>query len=827
MSAKRALEDDRPDVHDSGDSPDPVDPQDDPPTSKSTKRAGRESKKCNECRRRHVKCDELRPRCTNCEKADSPCSYSHKGVRYDHISDRQKRDDVYTEIEDISVRVESLLMQLQKEPVDDVARLAKDFGWDVSIAENGQKRIVTNILNTSQLAALVPKALSDVYGASSSSSFSFSSSSNASIASSTTSSHPQMMHNNPNQPSLPRSGTTTTSSVASSPASHPYSPLFSPTPVPSTRVPTAKPRKTKRVTLERYVAAYTNPSIHVLSNAIATCPSLFTVIMSPRLLERFAGHPQLSMLHTSACATLSLNRCKHNPQGLFSSTQSISSMVFDSPIVNADLSSSLSSNNIAFSNKDLADYLGTHSDDTAFPTQPRFAEVSLANLYWNLLKTAKLLDDGNFNQAFVNLGVMITKAFSLQLHQPEGYAQFETPLEREAAKRIFWSIWLFDTQMPLLVDGRPSIKLDDITIDKPSWPHTADASNASFQSAASMNLPFDPAAAIATSMQQPPPPAPIALAGTANSTHGAADWLDGCEEDMAHTECLRYLVETRWLRVQIENTLNAFTAWDDEKAILSLLIQQMRKLRRFYELLDDSLKLEAFIKAPPMHGWHVRARSILLLEHAMNWLVLFDRFLPLRNEESKPITPFPANLAIHFCRQAADAMTLVFEKWLAVDNDCQFRWFFSHFVNCLEIHKYIATFAHESTVHKWKAYASLNFMMYCLRDTPVVELPMGRRIHNDLCQLVVTLRDIVGSCWNPSEEHDLIESFTKYFSEWRPSFDPVDTKDNGSLFAKESSTMFIILQMQRKAKALTSPSPMAANALNPMTNSPSRGVTVT
>lgn len=36
-------------------------------------------------------------------------------MRYDHISDRQKRDDMYTEIDDISKRVEGLLAEAQSE----------------------------------------------------------------------------------------------------------------------------------------------------------------------------------------------------------------------------------------------------------------------------------------------------------------------------------------------------------------------------------------------------------------------------------------------------------------------------------------------------------------------------------------------------------------------------------------------------------------------------------------------------------------------------------------------------------------------------------------
>lgn len=563
------------------------------------------------------------------------------------------------------------IYRLLQPTYDDVARLALGYGWQVTLSPGGQKQIVTNIETTSQLAALVPNALSEVYVPQqqnrSSSQPPLSSSSSSSASSSPASRG--YLSLSPQPSNTLSSHIASSSSSSSSTASSSSSPSASNrTGKPSSSTALVKPRKTKRVTLERYVAAYTNPSIHVLNTSIATCPTLFTAIMSPRLLSQFAGHPQLSMLHTSACCTLSLNSCIHNPQGLFSSSTLAS---FESPDFGITSTPSSSAANVPGMNdlNSLTQYLGVDAHETSlFPPQPRFAECNLANLYWNLLKTAKLLDDGNFSQAYVNLGVMITKAFTLELHCPEGYKQFNTAAEKEAAKRIFWSIWLFDTQMPLIQEGRPTIKLEDITIDKPCslleytnrGASTASTSSSTIQSSAST------------------PPA--------SSSFPMEVAIEEDEEDIYHTKCLRYLVEVRCIRVQLENTLASFQSWDDDKAILSLIIQQMRMLRRYYEHLDPELKLENYLKSDTDGGWKLRAKSILLLEHAMNWLVLFDRFLPLRNEE-KPVTPFPANLAVHFCRLAADAMTLVFEKWLSLQNDCQFRWFFSHFVNCLEIHK--------------------------------------------------------------------------------------------------------------------------------------------
>ncbi|KAI7850034.1 hypothetical protein BDC45DRAFT_262680 [Circinella umbellata] len=531
-------------------------------TTTTPVRSSRESKKCNECRRRHVKCDEQRPKCSNCVKSNAECSYSHSGMRYDHISDRQRRDDMYTEIEDISKRVENLLSTIQNQPThDDVARLAIDYGWKVSLTSDGQKRILTNIETTSQLAALVPRALNDVYG--------------------------DKSHNN----NTNYQGTSSTLMTIPSPTTSHES------------VESQVVRLPVRMSLNQYLQPYNNTGV---TTPPTDCPSMFVFIMSPSLLSRMSGYSDFakSITHDMYC-------CPHNSQqGYFpqSSTTTI-----------------------------IKDPLESSASPTCLLTErTRFSDCSLSNVFWNLIKTAQLIDHGNFSQAYVNIGITINKAFHLRLHQSSTIQHLQQEgrmIDAEVAKRIFWAAWLLDTQMPLLHERKPSIQLQDIQIDRPS-------------------LCF----------------------GMASDT------------DVAYTECLKWLIEVRWLRIKIEQNLTSMNHEKDEHKVLNVVIQQIRQLRRFYEHLNIKFKLESMLQQE--EAWEKRTTFMVLLEHGMNWLVLFDRFLPALPDSTMTAgTKFPDNLTVSMCRQAADLMTFIFEKWIWNGYDCQFRLYLNHFCNTISIHK--------------------------------------------------------------------------------------------------------------------------------------------
>lgn len=69
----------------------------------------------------------------------------------------------------------------------------------------------------------------------------------------------------------------------------------------------------------------------------------------------------------------------------------------------------------------------------------------------------------------------------------------------------------------------------------------------------------------------------------------------------------------------------------------------------------------------------------------------------------------------------------------------------------------------------------------------------------DIAYALEDLRDVAEIDWSPNEDLNVIESITKYFSEWKPSYDPLPPYDSINIFAKESATMITIIEMRKKA----------------------------
>ncbi|CDS03830.1 hypothetical protein LRAMOSA06785 [Lichtheimia ramosa] len=579
-------------------------------------------------------------------------------MRYDHISDRQKRDDMYTEIDDISKRVEGLLAEAQSEPThDDVARLALDYGWQVTLTAGGRKHIATNISTIGQLASIVPEALGNVYG---------------------------------------------TRNINTTPIS-----LQKPSPITSS---CSNPESDVvhlpvRTSLQQYMQPYD------IQPTLSTCPCMLTFIMSPSLLLSASNDPELLTLGAMIHSDASLYCCIHNPQSPF-----------------------------------VPDALSPIQSTISLPQLTRFGDCNISNVYWNLIKTARLIDQSQFNQAYINIGSTITKALSLELHKPSTVFN-ATSIEAEIRRRIFWAMWLLDTQIPLLLERRTTIQLDSIQIERPRT------------------------------------------------------WDGMTDEDKGYTECLQYLIDVRWLRMKIEQNIQSMMDEKDEHKLLNMVIQQVRQLRRFYERVDDKYNVEMINSTDPCTQWQRRCLFILLLEYALNWLVLFDRFLPAVPDPTNTSGKrFPDNLAVSMCRQASDLMTLVFEKWVWDKYDCQFRLFFNHLCNTVSVHKYLCRCPGVSTVHKWKAYASLQFIYNLVVRIPDMHnCTLAQKLLEDIAYALEDLRDVAEIGWSPNDDLNVIESITKYFSEWKPSYDPLPPYDSMSLFAKESATMLTIIEMRKKA----------------------------
>lgn len=76
---------------------------------------------------------------------------------------------------------------------------------------------------------------------------------------------------------------------------------------------------------------------------------------------------------------------------------------------------------------------------------------------------------------------------------------------------------------------------------------------------------------------------------------------------------------------------------------------------------------------------------------------------------------------------------------------------------------------------------------------------IAKKLLEDIAYALEDLRDVAEIDWTPNEDLNVIESITKYFSEWKPSYDPLPPYDSINIFAKESATMITIIEMRKKA----------------------------
>ncbi|CAO3595787.1 unnamed protein product [Absidia cylindrospora] len=94
-------------------------------------------------------------------------------------------------------------------------------------------------------------------------------------------------------------------------------------------------------------------------------------------------------------------------------------------------------------------------------------QPNLSNIHQRTLLIAYDLDLGRVKRAFVHLGVAIRMCFALDLHRPAGYVQCTTAFEREQAKRVFWTVWFFDTMVPHFFAQPSTMRKEDIKIEVP------------------------------------------------------------------------------------------------------------------------------------------------------------------------------------------------------------------------------------------------------------------------------------------------------------------------------------------------------------------------
>ncbi|ORY96023.1 hypothetical protein BCR42DRAFT_430599 [Absidia repens] len=94
-------------------------------------------------------------------------------------------------------------------------------------------------------------------------------------------------------------------------------------------------------------------------------------------------------------------------------------------------------------------------------------QLNLSNIHQRTLLITYDLDLGRVKRAFMHLGLAIRMCFALDLHRPAGYVHCTTAFEREQAKRVFWTVWFFDSMVPHFFAQPSTIRNEDIQIEVP------------------------------------------------------------------------------------------------------------------------------------------------------------------------------------------------------------------------------------------------------------------------------------------------------------------------------------------------------------------------
>lgn len=86
------------------------------------------------------------------------------------------------------------------------------------------------------------------------------------------------------------------------------------------------------------------------------------------------------------------------------------------------------------------------------------------------------------------------------------------------------------------------------------------------------------------------------------------------------------------------------------------------------------------------------------------------------------------------------------------------------------------------------------------RLPPLFQSSAGHAIVRDLRSALQELKHVAENGWMVEENMELIETMTRYFVHWRPSFDHFYSDAPTFILASESTTMFAIMDMQKAAK---------------------------
>ncbi|GAB5587312.1 hypothetical protein Unana1_02212 [Umbelopsis nana] len=201
--------------------------------------------------------------------------------------------------------------------------------------------------------------------------------------------------------------------------------------------------------------------------------------------------------------------------------------------------------------------------------------ADLAGIFQHILCISREYDRGNMQSAYLTMGVAMSLCFSLDLHLKRGYDQYTDPYEKEFAKRIFWSLWWFDTTVPQLYSSPAVIDPDEVTAEYP------------------------------------------------------AILSDYDELERAKTIYMQVVIQARRLSRVLAKRMKARKPEIDEVEELQFLLEQEKDLRSYYYTNHSTLAVSHLRNSGIMSNlWKRRTLCLALVDHCVNWLSLYQRHLP-------------------------------------------------------------------------------------------------------------------------------------------------------------------------------------------------------
>jgi hypothetical protein len=259
----------------------------------------------------------------------------------------------------------------------------------------------------------------------------------------------------------------------------------------------------------------------------------------------------------------------------------------------------------------------------------------LNQLFHLLMSICRDYDRGNMQSAYLTMGVTISLCFSLDLHKRHGYDRYTDPHEKEFAKRMFWSLWWFDTTVPQLYSSPAVIDPEDVTAEYPDI-----------------------------------------LAEYDN-------------EERLQTKYMRLVLQSRRLNRILAKRMRERPADFDEEDELDFLFEQDQELRSYYHAHHSTLAIHHLQNVALMQDtWRRRTICLSLADYCTNWLSLYQRHLPAATR-TEPLSELH-HLALRVCSEAADILTALFDAWFNACDlhfDCIFRPCLFHFLGSITIHK--------------------------------------------------------------------------------------------------------------------------------------------